>query len=84
MLNLVKARISCAALRHNVEMLKAAAAGTPLCAIVKANAYGHGAVLVAEALSGMGLAFWGVATIAEALELRKHMVREPILLLSSV
>jgi len=81
MLNLVKARISCAALRHNVEMLKAAAAGTPLCAIVKANAYGHGAVLVAEALSGMGLAFWGVATIAEALELRKHMVREPILLL---
>ena len=81
MLNLVKARISCAALRHNVEVLKAAAGGASLCAIVKANAYGHGAVLVAEALSGMGIAFWGVATIAEALELRKHGVREPILLL---
>ena len=79
--HLVKARISCAALRHNVEVLKAAAAGTPLCAMVKANAYGHGAVFVAEALSGMGLAFWGVATLAEALELRKHGVREPILLL---
>ncbi|MCX6991898.1 MAG: alanine racemase [Kiritimatiellaeota bacterium] len=79
--NLVKAHISCAALRHNVEVLKAAAGGTSLCAIVKANAYGHGAVLVAEALSGMGLAFWGVATLAEALELRKHGVREPILLL---
>ncbi|MBU0715208.1 MAG: alanine racemase [Verrucomicrobia bacterium] len=81
MSNLVKAYISRAALRHNVEVLKAAAAGTPLCAIVKANAYGHGAVLVAEALSGMGIAFWGVATIAEALELRKHGIREPILLL---
>jgi len=79
--NLVKAYISCAALRHNVEVLKAAAAGAPLCAVVKANAYGHGATLVADALAGMGLAFWGVATIAEALELRKHDVREPVLLL---
>lgn len=79
--HLVKALISRAALRHNVEVLKATAAGTPLCAMVKANAYGHGAVLVAEALSGMGLAFWGVATLAEALELSKHGVREPILLL---
>ncbi|MDP2991546.1 MAG: alanine racemase [Kiritimatiellota bacterium] len=81
MLNLVKARISRAALRHNVEVLKTAAGGTSLCAMVKANAYGHGAVLVAEALSGMGIAFWGVATLAEALELRKHGVREPLLLL---
>ncbi|MFH1476929.1 MAG: alanine racemase [Verrucomicrobiota bacterium] len=81
MSNLVKARISRAALRHNVEVLKAAANGTPICAMVKANAYGHGAVIVAEALSGMGLAFWGVAALEEALELRKHGVREPILLL---
>ena len=78
---IVKALISCAALRHNVEVLKAAAGGTPLCAIVKANAYGHGAALVAEALSGMGIASWGVTTLTEALELRKHGVREPILLL---
>ena len=81
MSNLVKACISCAALRHNVEVLKAAAGSASLCAMVKANAYGHGALLVAEALSGMGIAFWGVATLAEALELRKHGVREPILLL---
>jgi len=81
MSNLVKARVSCAALRHNVEVLKAAAGGTALCAMVKANAYGHGALLVAEALSGMGIAFWGVATLTEALELRKHGVHEPILLL---
>jgi len=79
--NLVKAHVSFAALRHNVEVLKAAAGGTPLCAMVKANAYGHGATLVAEALSGMGVAFWGVATLAEALELRQYGVREPVLLL---
>lgn len=80
MSNLVKAHISFNALRHNVQVL-AAAAGVPLCVMVKANAYGHGASLVAEALSGMGLAFWGVATLAEALELRQGGVREPILLL---
>ena len=67
MQNLVKARISCAAFRHNVEVVKDAAGGASLCAIVKANAYGHGAVLVAQALSGMGIAFWGVATLSEAL-----------------
>lgn len=81
MLPVVKACISRAALRHNVEVLKAAAGGTALCAMLKANAYGHGAVPVAEALSGMGVAFWGVATLAEALELRAHGVHEPILLL---
>lgn len=77
----VKALINGAALRHNVEVLKNAAGGTPICAMVKANAYGHGAPGVVEALSGMGLFFWGVATIAEALELRQCRVREPILLL---
>ncbi|MFA5043127.1 MAG: alanine racemase [Kiritimatiellia bacterium] len=81
MTNLVKACISRAALRHNFEVVQAAAGGTPLCAVVKANAYGHGAACVVEALAGMGVAFWGVATPAEALELRKRGVREPILLL---
>jgi len=81
MSNPVKALISDAALRHNVEVLKAAAGSIPLCAMLKANAYGHGVAIVAEALSGIGLAFWGVATLAEALELRKYGVREPVLLL---
>ncbi|MBI2438047.1 MAG: alanine racemase, partial [Lentisphaerae bacterium] len=81
MSNLAKAHISFAALRHNVEVLKTAAGGTPLCAIVKANAYGHGAALVVKALSGAGIVFWGVATLAEALELRQLGVNEPILLL---
>lgn len=84
MSNLVKACISRAALRHNVTVLKAATGGTPLCAMIKANAYGHGAILVVEALSEMGIAFWGVATLEEALELKKHAVREPILLLRPV
>lgn len=81
MANLARAQISCAALRHNVEVLKAAAGGTPLCAMVKANAYGHGASVVVKALSGAGLAFWGVATPEEAFSLRQHGAPEPILLL---
>jgi alanine racemase len=36
---------------------------------------------VAEALAGLGIAFWGVATVEESLELRQHGIREPILLL---
>ncbi|MBI2437335.1 MAG: alanine racemase [Lentisphaerae bacterium] len=48
---------------------------------MRANAYGHGAALVVKALSGAGIVFWGVATLAEALELRQLGVNEPILLL---
>lgn len=81
MASIVKAFISGAALRHNVEMLRTAAGGTPICAMVKANAYGHGAPRVVEALSGQNIAFWGVAAIDEALELKQCLVREPILLL---
>ncbi|MBI2439854.1 MAG: alanine racemase [Lentisphaerae bacterium] len=84
MANLAKAYISFSALRHNAQVLKAAAGGTPLCAMVKANAYGHGVSLVVQALSGQGIAFWGVATPEEALELKKIGAPEPILLLRAI
>jgi alanine racemase len=52
-----------------------------LLAVVKANAYGHGAVPVARALEAVGIAFLGVATIEEGLELRGSGVRAPILVM---
>ena len=55
-------------------------AGKPVMAIVKANAYGHGAVQVARALE-KDCPFFGVATTAEALELRNAGISKPILLL---
>lgn len=55
-------------------------AGVPVMAIIKADAYGHGAVPVARCLSAV-CGFFGVATLAEALELRNAGITQPILLL---
>lgn len=55
-------------------------AGKPVMAIVKADAYGHGAVMVAKAL-GSKCPFFGVSSVAEALELRRSGIEKPILLL---
>lgn len=75
MCNLVTASISRSALRHNVKHLLAKSRGTPLCAVVKANAYGHGVSLVVRALSGLGITGWGVATLSEAMALKQEGVR---------
>lgn len=58
-------------------------AGSPVMAVVKANAYGHGAVPVARVLEE-DAAFFGVASVAEALELRYAGIHKPILLLGPV
>ena len=55
-------------------------AGTPVMAIIKADAYGHGAVPVAKAL-GSECPFFGVSSVAEAVELRRAGIDQPILLL---
>ena len=52
----------------------------PVMAVVKADAYGHGAVQVAKLLQGK-CAFFGVSSMLEALELRQAGLREPILIL---
>ena len=55
-------------------------AGVPVMAVVKADAYGHGAIEVARLLQGK-CAFFGVSSMLEALELRKAGLTEPILIL---
>ena len=54
--------------------------GVPVMAVVKADAYGHGAVQVARLLQGK-CAFFGVSSMLEALELRQAGLLEPILIL---
>ena len=58
----------------------AAKAGTAVCAIVKADAYGHGAVRVAKVLRDK-CSFFGVSSMLEALELRQARILNPILIL---
>ena len=58
----------------------AAKAGTAVCAVVKADAYGHGAVRVAKVLRDK-CSFFGVSSMLEALELRQARILNPILIL---
>jgi alanine racemase len=75
------AEIDLDALQHNVKALCAAARPARLAAVVKADAYGHGAVEVARSALEAGAAFLGVATLDEAVELRRAGIAAPILLL---
>ncbi|RMO87785.1 Alanine racemase, partial [Pseudomonas syringae pv. maculicola] len=74
-----RALIDLQALRHNYRLARDSSGGRAL-AVIKADAYGHGAVHVAQALEAQADGF-AVACIEEALELRAAGIRAPILLL---
>lgn len=57
-----------------------AKAGVPVMAVIKADAYGHGAIQVAKLLEGK-CAFFGVSSMLEALELRQAGLTTPVLIL---
>ncbi|MGK2960464.1 MAG: alanine racemase [Candidatus Malihini olakiniferum] len=71
--------ISRRALRHNMQRVRQLAPNSRLVAVIKANAYGHGAVECANTLQDADC--FGVARISEALALRKACIKNPILLL---
>lgn len=74
--------INLAALRYNVEhILKLLDDPKQLMAVVKADAYGHGAVRISQELNQMGITSFAVATLAEAIELRKNNIKGDILIL---
>jgi alanine racemase len=80
----VFAEIDLAAVRRNVLAL-VAATGRPLIAVVKANAYGHGAIPVGEACLEAGARMLAVATVEEAEELRAALgPRAPLLVLGAL
>ncbi|MBE9187707.1 alanine racemase [Microcoleus sp. LEGE 07076] len=76
--------IDLAALTHNVKQLKnLLSPRTELMAVVKADAYGHGAVAVSQTVLQAGASWLGVATIPEGIELREAGIEAPILLLGA-
>lgn len=80
---LVTAEINLAAYRHNLTQLRQRLQpGVALMAVVKANAYGHGAVALAQAAAASGCEYLGVVCLAEAKELRAAGITTPILLLN--
>lgn len=76
----VQAIINLAALRHNVQCVKACASRQKIMAVVKADAYGHGAVRVAQTLQPWVHAF-AVCSVEEALVLRQAGIQLPVVLL---
>ena len=77
----VKADIDLDAIHENVVNAKALTKpGTKLMAIIKADAYGHGAVMVAQTLEDVADAY-GVAILEEGVELRQAGINKPILIL---
>jgi alanine racemase len=73
------ATVDVAAIRHNVRQLIAIASPAQVMAVVKADAYGHGAVPVARAALEAGASWLGVAHISEALALRSAGIEAPVL-----
>lgn len=70
------------AIRHNVQVLTHRAGPAGLCAVVKADGYGHGAVAVARAAVDGGASWLAVALVEEGVELREAGLDVPILVLS--
>ncbi|HEX2154658.1 MAG TPA: alanine racemase [Acidimicrobiia bacterium] len=77
-----RAEIDLAAIRENVRQLAALVKPAEMCAVVKADAYGHGDVPVAEAAVEAGAARLAVALVEEGVRLREAGVEAPILVLS--
>ena len=76
--------VDLAALAHNVQQLRQfLSSQTELMAVVKADAYGHGAVTVAQTVLQAGASWLGVATIPEGIELREAGIEAPILVLGA-
>jgi alanine racemase len=76
------AEIDVEAITHNARVLSQLVRPAQLCAVVKANGYGHGAAAVARAALAGGAIGLAVALVDEGVELRRRGVRGPILLLS--
>ncbi len=76
--------INIGALEHNFSEVVRRVAGRKILAVVKAQAYGHGAVVVSRRLLGLGADMLGVALVEEGMELRQAGIDAPILMMGSL
>ncbi len=78
------AEIDLSALHHNLQQaINLCSANQRILAVVKADAYGHGAVPVTQTLQSFGISDFAVATLEEALELRHAEMTDKLLVLGS-
>jgi alanine racemase len=74
--------ISLPALANNLALAREAAGNSKIMAVIKADAYGHGAVAVAKALSDADA--FAIARIDEGIQLRNHGIQKPIVVLGGI
>src|SRR4051794_2194194 len=80
-----EARVNVAAIERNAARLRdGLSGGAALCAVVKADAYGHGAVPAARAALAGGATWLAVAAAHEAVELRAAGIDAPVLVLGAL
>lgn len=78
-------RVDLPALRANLEYLRERVGGkVQLLAVVKANAYGHGDIPIATALSRQGVGHFAVASVHEGVRLRRAGIQVPIIVLGGL
>lgn len=78
------AEVDCGAVRHNLSRVRRQVGRARVMAVLKANAYGHGAVPMARLLVTEGVDALGVGDSGEALELRDAGITAPILIVGGV
>jgi alanine racemase len=81
-LRAARAEIDLSAVAENIRTLVNLVSPAHVCAVVKADGYGHGAIAVSEAALDAGASWLGVALVEEGSVLRKAEIEAPILLLS--
>ena len=79
-----RAEVDLGAVRHNVGELKRRAPDSQLMAVVKADAYGHGAVVVSRAAREAGTDSFAVVTVEEGAALRRGGIEAPILVFTDL
>ncbi len=78
-----RAEVDLDSIVRNARAMADRAGGAVMCAVVKANAYGHGAIAVARTLERAAVKWLAVATVEEAVSLRQAGVEEPRILVLS-
>ena len=78
------ARVNLAAIERNVARLRRELSDGGLCAVVKADGYGHGAIPVARAALAGGAGWLAVVTVEEAAELRAGGIDGPVLVMGAI
>jgi len=79
------ANVNISALRHNLDQVRRRIPKQcEILAVVKADAYGHGATAIVSALTKMGVRRFGVATVEEGIELRNSGMDHPILVMGAL